>query len=136
MEEQKIVVTDILKVELFEMALTDLSRRFCYRFVEPIPMIWQTDGQVSYALTMMSQSPSDPICKFLLQKFREVIENSKRQGIWHESLAWLENVNSVEVVECQIVPTGGYTYTSNTATILPPSMARMQEEIQQKVEGR
>ena len=136
-ESQKIVKTDVLKVQVFDMPVIDTSRRFCYRFVEPIPMIWQTDGRITFMLaTSLQMNPHDVMGEFLLNKYREVIENSKNQGMWHESLKWLEDVHSVEVVECNIVPTGGFTFTSNTASILPPSIENMQAEIEQKVEGR
>ncbi len=110
--QQKIVMTDVLKVEIFDMPIIDTSRRFCYRFVEPIPMIWQTDGRVTMMLTMaLAGNPHDVVCQFLLDKYREVIENSKRQGMWHESLAWLDDVHSVEMIECVITPTNTHTFT-------------------------
>ena len=111
MEDQKIIVTDTLKVEIFHMPVIDLSIRFCYRFVEPIPMIWQNDGRVSAVMGMSSQIQGrDFISEQMLQKFREIIEQSKRQGMWHESLTWLEDVNKVNLITCELTPKDEYNW--------------------------
>lgn len=104
-ESSQIVVTNVLKVEIFRMAIIDLYHRFCYRFVEPMPMIWQTDGRVTHMLTMVAVG--NPVETFLMQKYKETIENSKHLVANAEDWAkiqWLENVDKVEIIECDIVP--------------------------------
>ena len=108
-ESVKIVVTNVLKVQIFNMPIHDLSQRFCYRFIEPMPMIWQTDGRVSMSLTLMAVKGQDVLEKFLLQKYKETIENSKHlvnnEDDWAK-IAWLADVDKVEIIECEIIPKG------------------------------
>lgn len=106
----KIVMTDVLKVEIFDMACIDLSRRFCYRIVEPIPMIWQNDGRVTHMLTVAVEG-KDLVAEQMLYKYRNIIEESKKQGMWHESLAWLENVDKVNITVCELTPKSEYQWS-------------------------
>lgn len=103
---EKIVVTETLKVEIFYMAVIDLSIRFCYRFVEPVPMIWQNDGRMGHAL-IMAVDKNNIMSGFLLNKYKEAIFNTKNivnnEEDWAK-IQWLEKVNKVEMVECDLVP--------------------------------
>jgi hypothetical protein len=114
MEDQKIIVTDTLKVEIFHMPIIDLSIRFCYRLIEPFPMIWQNDGRLSVAMNL-NVDKRDIMGQFLLDKYRHIIEESKRQGLWHESLDWVEKIDKVSVIECVLTPTNEFVFSEQMA---------------------
>ena len=90
------------------MPVVDLSVRYCYRFVEPIQMIWQNDGRQSLTMqlqmTFGGSATNNIMADFLLRKYAMIIEESKNTGNWHESLNWLENINRVNIVECEVTP--------------------------------
>ena len=102
-EEFKIVETNVLKVEVFYMPVIDTSIRFGYRFIEPVPMIWQLDGRTSHQLTLLRGSVEDVMKKFFLNKWYDVVLHSKSDPQWGPGCEFLDQVNQVEIIECDII---------------------------------
>jgi hypothetical protein len=109
-ETVKIVVTETLLVEVLQMATVDLSYRFMYRMVEPIPMMWQADGMIA-SFVILSQnvdSYNKAIDEFLMSKYKAVIFESKNMTTNEDwaKLQWLDNVNKVKIIECDTISRG------------------------------
>lgn len=110
MAEHKIVVTDTLKVEKMDMAVIDLSYRYLYRIVEPVPMMWQVGKPISTVMNLYS-NPNLPnaqeiICKELLNEWFRIIEETSHLQQWDESLNWMKEIKNVIVIDCQPQATG------------------------------
>ncbi len=54
-----------------------------------------------------------------------MIEQSKRQNEWHPELAWLEEVNEVQVIECHITEKGSFVISKESV-----------EELKRNIQGR
>jgi hypothetical protein len=110
----QIIKTDTLKVEIFPLAQVDLSLRFLYRIVEPVPMIWQNDGRVSYSLLADFGKLQQTISDFLLDKWNRIVKESRgsiTEEEWNsENIRWLREVTNVNVVEMnmQAMPTNTF----------------------------
>ena len=105
-ENLKISRNGILKVELFPLAVMDLSRKYMYRFVEPIPMVWQPDLNISVASNLLASFGGPKILEDeLLKRYLQIIEQTTAFANWDESQhGWLKEIHAVELIECEIIP--------------------------------
>jgi len=104
-ESYKVVVTDTLKVEVFFMPVIDISTRFAWRIVEPVPMIWQTDGRLSHQLSTISKDRDEMLKDFFLRKWKTLVYETKvNERVWPKECEFLEQVDKVNLIICDLVP--------------------------------
>jgi hypothetical protein len=101
--ELKIVKTDKLIVEYCYLPVVDLSIRFLYRFVQPVPTVWQ-EGKIRHSLSLIGGFDGTPsISTFALNKWKKLVLEHTTEAELPDEAKWLLEMNSVEVRECKIV---------------------------------
>lgn len=93
----QIVETNTLLMEYVRLPIIDLSARFLYRFVEPVPTGW-VEGRITMFEMFEMKTYEEVLNKFALKEWVE---------IWNRSLTEGERpflIKDVKLRECMIVP--------------------------------
>jgi len=102
----KVVKTDTLIVEYVELPMHDLNSSFIYRFMEPIPTVWQMGRRSLYE--MLSTAPLEErqgnLSTYFLSKWREMLPPDLQPPLgWeNQDYMWLYDVNKTILIKCHI----------------------------------
>lgn len=100
----EVTKTKTLKMEYVRLPITDTSVRFLYRFLEPLATIWRKGGYSALEFGYDSERPDEVRIKEVgLRAWFKMI-TSGMKGPLPESAQWLLEVDSCELIECEIVP--------------------------------
>lgn len=101
-----IVKTDTLKVEIFQLSMIDLSYRFMFRIVEPVPLMWQYERIAHSTLV----TTPDMVAQFCLKEWNKMIENTRQLDQWTDELDWLTKIEHVDLIHCELSPQKALTF--------------------------
>lgn len=108
-EEIKIVRTDRLLVHKISMPVASLNYKIIYRFVEPVPSMWQTEANFNAAIMMSAVSSyADIQGQYFLQRWEEILQSGidSMPNLTDEEKAniqWMREMKTVEIVECDLI---------------------------------
>lgn len=96
----KLVETRTLKVEVCLVLYFGLEKQFLYRIIEPVPTVWKL---ISIPVQqLMAQGYEEALKMTLLQEWNDMTTSP---GGLPVGIEWMREVDSVNIIECEIVPT-------------------------------
>lgn len=102
-----VVKTDTLLVEYVDLAMNSLDFNFLYRFLEPVPTVWQL-GHRTLLEVLKDTSENQKragLSEYFLKRWREMLPPDMQPPLgWeNEDYEWLYNVNKTCVYKSNIV---------------------------------
>jgi len=96
----QITKTNVLKVQYVILPIEDTSVSIMYRFIEPIPTIWQR-YRFSYQIVVLNPLV-ETIKTSMLDRWLSML-NENGQPL-PKKMKWMEEIKEVKLIECEIVP--------------------------------
>jgi hypothetical protein len=108
MSDLKVVKTDTLVVEYVELPMHDLNSSFIYRFMEPIPTVWQMGRRSLYEIVQDKGNHIGNLSTYFLSKWREMLPPDLQPPLgWeNQDYMWLYDVNKTLLIKCHIEKSG------------------------------
>jgi hypothetical protein len=99
----KVVETDTLLFEYVMLPIADLSNRYLYRFVEPVPTGW-TEGKPISLIDVLGINGKfeDKLRREAMKMWYKLLDDIP--GEWPVEAQWLKLISKVTLRECHIVP--------------------------------
>lgn len=101
-----VIKTKILKMYYVNLPVVDLTHRFMYRFEEPVATVWRK-GVLSWTLQDSKKSAAeyidDQLKQYGLTQWFKMATSGMNSPMPQDA-RWLLEVDSCELVECEIVP--------------------------------
>jgi hypothetical protein len=106
MSDLKVVKTDKLIVEYVELPMNDLNSSFIYRFMEPVPTVWQMGRRSLYEVINEAslESRLGNLSAYFLSKWRDMLPPDLQPPLgWeNQDYMWLYDINKTLLIECHI----------------------------------
>lgn len=94
MNDYKVVETDTIKVNYYQLPITNLYKEFIVEVLQPMPTV-PVVKKITYS--SFTQDPKEVLKELLLNEWHEVI------GMATDVPQWMKDINKVELIECDLL---------------------------------